>query len=189
MYKELYDAWSSEKKNDELQPLPKEFYTRLGEYIRQLKEERRMLDEKTTKAKLAIREYKNVQKMAREIITLRQRKASNIVCVSEVVHSEGLAQEEERLFRQVTPSFESYQAVVKEILSGRPPHAEDKTTLKKKVLRFVQKAPAIIGADMRTYGSFKPEDVASIPRENARVLVKQGIAVEIEAKLQSLLIN
>jgi DNA replication initiation complex subunit (GINS family) len=35
---------------------------------------------------------------------------------------------------------------------------------------------------MKTYGPFKPEDVASLPQENAKILVKQGVAVEVEAK-------
>ncbi|MFB0514796.1 MAG: hypothetical protein ACETVQ_04380 [Candidatus Bathyarchaeia archaeon] len=50
------------------------------------------------------------------------------------------------------------------------------------ILRFIQEIPAIIGADMKTYGPFKPEDIASLPIENARILIKQGVAVEVEAK-------
>lgn len=182
MYKELYEAWNREKESAELQPLPRDFYTRLAEYVRKLREEGRMLDEKTTKARLLMRESKNVLRMAKEIIALRQRKAANEVFASEIVHSDGLTQEEEKLLGQVAPSFESFQAVTREILSGRPPHVEDKIPPKKRALRFIKEAPAIIGADMRTYGPFKPEDVASVPKENAKVLVKQGIAVEIEVK-------
>jgi len=33
---------------------------------------------------------------------------------------------------------------------------------------------------MKTYGPFKAEDVASLPIENANVLVKQGLAEKIE---------
>ena len=33
---------------------------------------------------------------------------------------------------------------------------------------------------MKTYGPFVAEDVASLPVENAKMLVKQGLAVSIE---------
>ena len=52
---------------------------------------------------------------------------------------------------------------------------------KRAVLRFLRDVPAIIGADIKTYGPFKAEDVASLPVENAKVLIKQGLAEKIEA--------
>jgi DNA replication initiation complex subunit (GINS family) len=48
------------------------------------------------------------------------------------------------------------------------------------VLRFVKPVPAVIGADMKTYGPFLVEDVASLPVENAKILVKQGFAQMVE---------
>jgi DNA replication factor GINS len=50
------------------------------------------------------------------------------------------------------------------------------------ILRFLKEIPAIVGADMKTYGPFKPEDIASLPVENAKVLIKQGVAVEVETR-------
>ena len=47
-------------------------------------------------------------------------------------------------------------------------------------LRFIKNIPAIMGADMKSYGPFIVEDVASMPAENAKVLVKQGLAVPVE---------
>jgi len=49
-------------------------------------------------------------------------------------------------------------------------------------LRFVKEIPAIVGSDMKTYGPFEPEDIATLPLENARILIKQGVAVEVEVK-------
>jgi len=34
---------------------------------------------------------------------------------------------------------------------------------------------------METYGPFKVEDVASLPVENAKILVKKGLAEKVEA--------
>jgi DNA replication initiation complex subunit (GINS family) len=51
---------------------------------------------------------------------------------------------------------------------------------KRAVLRFTKASPGIIGADMKTYGPFAAEDVASVSAKNAEMLVKQGLAVLIE---------
>jgi len=44
----------------------------------------------------------------------------------------------------------------------------------------VKNIPAIMGADMKSYGPFVVEDVASLPELNARILIKQGLAVLVE---------
>ncbi len=142
-----------------------------------------MLDEKTTKAKLLMHENKNVQKMVKELVLLRHEKTVKKVFAGETPPTESLTREEERMARETVPSFESFQNLLKDMLSGRLPQIESKEKPERRVLRFVKEIPAIIGADMKTYGPFKPEDIASVPQENARILVKQGVAVEVEVEL------
>jgi DNA replication initiation complex subunit (GINS family) len=47
-------------------------------------------------------------------------------------------------------------------------------------LRFLKAIPAIVGVDMKTYGPFMAEDVGSVPVENAKGLVKRGLAEAVE---------
>jgi len=185
MYNELYEAWKREKESAELQSLLKDFYVKLTEYMRKIRAEGRMLDEKTTKAKLLTHESKNVQKMVKELVLLRHEKTVRKALIGEMMQIEGLSQEEEKLVKEVAPSFESFHALLKDILGGRLPQVKSTEKPKKRVLRFIKEIPAIIGADMKTYGPFKPEDVASLPLENAKILTKQGVAVEVEVKIDS----
>jgi len=57
---------------------------------------------------------------------------------------------------------------------------EAEVSRKRVTLRFTKNIPAIIGADMKLYGPFIVEDVASLPVENAKNLVKQGLAILVE---------
>jgi DNA replication initiation complex subunit (GINS family) len=201
MYDELYQAWKAEKENSEIQLLPKNFFTRLAQYFRRLKEESRMLDDKTVRARLLQEESKNVKMLSEELIRLRYEKVLEKAKAGEPTPTEGLALEEEKLFKEAGYSAEAFANFLKDVLSGKPSEAnassveeishedikdslgEDKTAVvgkRKSVLRFVQSVPGIIGADMKPYGPFKPEDVASVPVENAKILVKQGLAVEVE---------
>jgi DNA replication initiation complex subunit (GINS family) len=50
------------------------------------------------------------------------------------------------------------------------------------VVRFLDNVPEIVGVDLRIYGPYKKEDVGSLPNENARALINQGLAKEVEVK-------
>lgn len=43
-------------------------------------------------------------------------------------------------------------------------------------VRFLKDAPAIVGADMKTYGPFEKEEIAELPKPNAEAFVKQELA-------------
>jgi len=182
LYDKLYEAWKKEKESVEIQKLPRDFYAKLADYMKKIREEIRMLDEKTTKAKLMKRELKNVKNMSKELFQHRQDKVRKKALDGEIVPKEVLTEEEEKLYGEIFPLAESYQSYLKDILQGRLSRIEKEEKPKKMLVRFVQEIPAIVGSDMKTYGPFKPEDIATLPTENARILIKQGVAVEVEAK-------
>ncbi len=183
MYDEIYKAWRAEKETAEVQRLPRDFFVRLADYVKRIREESRMLDNKTTRARLMQQEFKNVKKILQDLIRLRYEKALRKAITGKTVPQGSLTEEEETLQRSLSPSVEAYQDLLKKILTGRLPHLERNKKPEKIVVRILQEIPAIIGSDMKAYGPFKPEDIATLPPENARVLIKQGVAVEIEVKL------
>ncbi len=184
MYNELYEAWTREKASTELQPLPQDFYVKLADYMRKIREESRMLDERTTRAHLLTHEADNIRKMTRDLILIRHGKWVELVSTAETTKIEGLTKEEEKFVKDVAPSFESFHILFTEIMSGRSSQIIRQRP-KKRVLRFLQETPSLVGADMKVYGPFRPQDVASLPAENARILTKQGVAVEVEVKLEA----
>jgi DNA replication factor GINS len=183
MYNELYEAWKREKENRELQTLRRDFYSRVTDYVKSLKEESRMLDRKALKARLMLREFENVKKLVRELVQLRYKKTLKETVNGKVVAGDVLTEEEERLHKAVLPLAESYEAFLKDVLRGRSTSVEREEKPKRVLLRFLQAIPAVIGSDMRTYGPFKAEDIATLPIENARIFLEKGIAVEVEAKV------
>lgn len=182
MYNELYEMWKKEKETEkEIQRLPKNFYAKIAAYIKKTKEENRMLDKKTTKAKLLESEFKNVKIMAGELFELRYKKLQEKALARETVARDGLTEEEEKVYREVLPLAEAYHAFSKDILRGHLSNIEKDAKQTMIVLRFVQEIPALVGADMKTYGPFGLEDIATLPPENARILIKQGVAIEVDS--------
>lgn len=182
VYGELYETWKKEKESGELQKLSGNFYSELAGYMKKIREESRMLDEKTTKARLMRRELENAKRLVKELVKLRYEKALKSAASGIPAPREVLTKEEERLHGEILPLAESYKAFLKDILRGRVSYVERKEKPKKLMVRFLQEIPAIVGSDMKTYGPFKPEDIATLPTENARVLIKRDVAVEIETK-------
>jgi DNA replication factor GINS len=180
LYSELYEVWKKELQNAELQKLPEGFYAKIAEYSRKLREESRMLDKRTVKARLLKNEAENVKRMLRELMSARYKKLLKKASKEEKIPAEFLTIEEERLSNGVLPLAEAYRAFSAGLLKGQLLQKPNQEYGKLLALRFLSEIPAVIGTDMKPYGPFKVEDLASLPLENARVLIKQGIAEKVE---------
>lgn len=180
MYNELYEIWRRELENKELERLPSDFYSKIAEYLRKLKEEGRMLDKRTVKANLLRKELINAKRMIDDTIQTRYRKIIQKIVKGEKISSGFLTDEEERVYMGVLPLTEAYSSFAEKILRGTVTKIGVEQSHKRTVLRFLKDTPSIIGADMKAYGPFKIDDVASMPIENAKIMIKQGLAEKVE---------
>jgi DNA replication factor GINS len=181
-YNRLLEAWMRELENEALQQLPEGFYREMSEYVSRLREQARMLEHGTMRSRIALREKEYAERMLRELFETRLRKMISKEVEGGEVEASALLPEEKFFHSELRRVLNEHRERLKSILSGRPPRIEAGPTAKGgyKVVRFLEALPAIIGVDMKTYGPFKPEDVASIPVENAESLIRRGVAKEVE---------
>ena len=183
MYDELFAAWRFEVEKDELGSLSQDFYARVADYVRRIKEESRMLDKKALKAGLLERELAHVQRILGELVWARYRKLLRLLTENRKVPSDLLAAEEAALCTGFLSFVEAYQNFAKKLLQGQVSEvavAKTHKAHKRVTLRFLKVIPAVVGVDMKTYGLFLAEDVGSVPVENAKLLVKRGLAEAVE---------
>lgn len=183
MYNELFDAWRFEVENDELGRLSPDFYERVAAYVRKIKEDSRLLDKKGLKARLIEREMTQVQRMLDELVKVRFRKLVSLLAESQKMPSDVLVAEETGLCQGFISLVEAYHSFARKLLQGQVSEvavARSHKPNKRITLRFMKNIPAVIGADMKTYGPFLAEDVGSLPVENAKILVKRGLAEVVE---------
>ncbi|NLE04992.1 MAG: hypothetical protein GX638_09345 [Crenarchaeota archaeon] len=90
-----------------------------------------------------------------------------------------LPQKTELQIKETTPENQQNEPVFSEISTPQSIPASD-ASRKLATIRFLKMVPAIIGSDMKTYGPFMVEDVASVPESNARILIRQSLAKPIE---------
>ena len=202
MYNELYAAWRREIDDPTLGGLPPDFYTKIAEYLGHINEDKSAIDKKSVKVALLEHEAHNVQRMLEELLDMRYKKILKTITKLQKVPIELLTKEETEMCKSFASFANAYQQFSKNLLKGQQtpitvtviqspmaqlvetPKTEIKpqihVTQKRLTLRFTKAIPAIMGADMKSYGPFKAEDVASLPADNAKILVKQGLAAVVE---------
>ena len=192
MYNELFSAWQREIDDPTLGGLPLDFYTKISQYLKHIKEEDKVLDKKSVKTSLLEHESVNVERMLKELLGSRYRKIIKTVTKTQKLPTELLTAEEARMCETFADFTKSYHKFTDNLMQGQlvvePIKVVVKTETyavapqphKRSTIRFLKNIPAIMGADMKSYGPFIAEDVASLPPQNAQILVKQGLAVLVE---------
>ena len=79
-----------------LELCPLDFYVKIGEYLRRIKEEDKVLDKKSVKMNLLVHEASNVERMLKELLDARYRKIIKTVTKNQKAPVELLTNEEAR---------------------------------------------------------------------------------------------
>jgi DNA replication factor GINS len=188
LFNKLYETWRNERETSELQHLDADYYLEMANYTSKLLEQTRMLDKTGVRGKIMAQEMDYVEKMLRELLRLRLNKIIQAEIEGKPVVAVNLLPEEREFHSDIRKLIVSYSEMARNITMGRmngtdtliqePLSAKEKTGYI--VLRFIKPIPAIMGVDMNTYGPFNPEDIATLPEENAENLIRRGFAKVVE---------
>ncbi|MFX0058952.1 MAG: hypothetical protein ACFE8J_11695, partial [Candidatus Heimdallarchaeota archaeon] len=83
--------------------------------------------------------------------------------------------EEESKVEQLKQIIEEQSSQTKEVVEEQQ-EIEYNYTL----VRFIKKAPPLVGIDLINYGPFEENDVANLPYKNAKILIYEKFAKKIE---------
>lgn len=204
MYDQLYSAWKREIEDPTLGGLAPDFYIKLTEYLAHIKEDKGTIDKKSVKVALLEHEAHNVERMLQELLDMRYKKILKTITRLHRAPIELLTNEEAKIAQNAVCFENAYDQFAKNLLEGQQTpiiatitqasnsplqilqtqkqeiKPQVHVTQKRLTLRFIKNIPAIMGADMKSYGPFVAEDVASLPALNAQILVKQGLAVLVD---------
>ena len=210
MYKEIYSAWKKEKECKEIRPLQRDFFDRVSDYINSLKNEISEADNEILK-ELKKRELKYVLFMIQELILRRFKKIMRYIFdENEKPDFERLTDFELKITVFLLEISHILEKVIDSISKGErisldqgiPSIVEIKEEKTKPIrhdleltkeackeyiiVRIKQDLPEITGVDLNTYGPFKRGDIAKLPKENANLLINDGLAeqINLEEKLE-----
>lgn len=194
-YTRLHEAWDNEIKREELQNIPDDFLHEMKNYTNQLN--KTPANTGTLSGNLTQTERKYANQMLKELSETRLNKIIRSELNGLAINAQAMTPEEQQLhsnLRQLLTGYrqsaelpivravkpEPQPMVTKKDSAPPPPKIEVRDT-ELVLVRFLQSLPAIMGIDMKAYGPFQPEELATIPRQNAENLIKRGIAKKVEA--------
>lgn len=174
MYSDLYRAWKEEIAGTALQPLPSDFYHRTTVYLKSLDNELSSLDTNSIRGRLLVKEKEITKRLLDELKQARLRKiilgAQNRI----PIQPPELIEEEIAVITNIRQSLTTF---------SQDPHPQETSSASAlTIVRFIQDIPEIVGVDLKIYGPFKKEDVASLPPPNAQALEKQHAVRVIDVR-------
>ena len=168
----------SEDRAEGLSPLPDDFYARVSAYSQNLRRSSSSSNSEIINH-LISRQSEMVGGMVDYLLRRRIEKAAALGLAPRLLPEERFA----------SRSADSLERRIRELVaattSGRPSfleHARRQEMTRSTTLRFLKPVPEIIGLDMRRYGPFNPDDLASLPAANAELLVTKGEAVVVQTR-------
>lgn len=178
-YPELYEILRKEKYSEQLQQLPKTFYSDVSAYFRDKKKIADKNDEMFNEAIIKTKkQLENAITVLKEIISRRQKKVINIAFVAAKTgiskrDSENMTDGEKRLFDALIKELETDEKALTNVLSG----LDEGKDLKNQLIRFTQDTGEFLGPDEAKLGPFKVGDIANLPSKVSEILVGSGKAV------------
>ena len=170
MYKELYERWQRELSTEELQPLRDVFLQRLRSYIEEVMAS---CTESTSQVQRRLREEElvNLRFMISCLLNRRAEKIVNMLLGgSEAIDYDFLTRQERRLVEQVSRSLQGIRALEEELFAPLGEESSSKLVL----IRFLEDYPQFVGLDLKRYGPFRRDDLATLPLENARAIIRRN---------------
>jgi DNA replication factor GINS len=163
-----------ETESDAIQELDPNFYRNLSDFIGNLKKQE--FDGIESKIKQALID------MASDLTSLLLHARLEKTTKSEIIDFTNLLDEEKFILDAEEQKKERLEMILSATINGKSKFLESIShnhKTKTVVLRFLKEVDEIVGVDLEKYGPFKPEDIATIPYENAQALVTKKVATKI----------
>ncbi len=108
------------------------------------------------------------------IMQMRERKIVNLTLsfVRSGAVPENMSHAERELFDKIVRNVQDFQGQRKKVMSGEK--------FPMKAVAFIQEIQQFVGIDMGYYGPYKAGDIATVPEENAKVLIEKGASELVE---------
>jgi DNA replication factor GINS len=176
MYESLFEYWKQERVSEKLLSLRETFLQRLRTYIEQLINEMRSEDMSELQRLLLEAELSNLRFILKSLLQHRVRKILAMVLASETIDHSLLTRQEQRFVEQITRSLRSVMMLEEDLFAPMESDSSASLTL----VRFLEDYPEIAGVDLKTYGPFRADDLAVLPLENARGIIRRNGAEPVD---------
>lgn len=165
----------SEMQSEGLHQLPNDFYSKVSQYSQKLRRSAGSGNSDVS-VRLISRQLEIITSMTTQLLGLRAKKAAVNNAFLQLLPEERYVCLAQQSFRRRSDAF------IEAVSAGKPSHIESarmNESTRNMTIRFVRRTNELVGADLRRYGPFKENDVASLPAACAAILIAEGDAVDV----------
>jgi len=175
----LKKVLGSEMQATGLLQLPRDFYSNIAAYSQKL---RRSAGSSTSDVanRLIAKQARMIDSMTRQLLAVRSKKATT------QQHAFLQLLPEERYVCSAQRKFQRrFDTFVEAVSAGQPSFIEfaHRSEVERSIsVRFTKHVDEVVGLDLKRYGPFEAEDVASLPAASADILTTGGDAAEVHTR-------
>lgn len=161
-YETIRKIVSEERSNSKLCRLPEDFFKEVKGYLE--------IKGHMTERKEDQWEYESTKRLIQDLLEMRERKILNLAMfhTRSGMVSEDLTKEEAEFFSNVVRAIKEFHEKRKREVEGEPEDLE--------LIAVLKPTEKFVGTNLKEYGPFKEGDIATLPKENARLLVDRRFA-------------
>ena len=184
MYSELLKIWKKENDSDKLNLIPKGFKDNTRSYLEKLHKLKDAHEKNSLEKELIEKEIEEFNKLLQDFLKIRLHKIIYLT-------TDGIQLERTHLLVEEQKIISSYQSSMKNFydtfLMGTEKEDDTIFTTGSKsnliVVRIIEDIEQeIVGIDLKNYGPFKKEDIATIPEKNAIPLIEKNVVIPVKMK-------
>jgi len=176
-YNDLFEVLRKERYSEQLQSLPKNFFSEAAEYFKDKQEFSSNKDESKGEDLFSDIAVKNKKKLEnaitvfKEILWRRRKKILNLAFVAfetgiSKKDFENLSDFERELFEEIIKSLEKSEKNLNGVMKG------EKDMQKYKLVRFLEDVSEFLDLSGETVGPFKKSEIVNLEREIVDILAK-----------------
>ncbi|MHA1697255.1 MAG: DNA replication complex subunit Gins51 [Promethearchaeota archaeon] len=174
----LLSTWKNEQDSRSITKLPGNLEAETRQFVETLLETLKSGSISALQMEVIEREIQMVKYLWNDIMTIRRWKINRAVKDESVIEKENLTDAELKYFSGLQEINKNYSDSIR-IKTRESETTGDKLELDYTLVRILKDTVAIVGLDLKTYGPFKKEDLAYLPRKNAELLEKIKAARKI----------
>ncbi|HME53559.1 MAG TPA: hypothetical protein VKM55_15140 [Candidatus Lokiarchaeia archaeon] len=172
----LIQAWKEEQSGKAIQVLDVKFTESMKELASSLDQAISGVQEGSLQATITKKEIEMIKYLYNDLLKIRREKIELAINSGTPVNEQALLDFEVdylKTFGSMAFKYDAGKAIFSEIRADR------EISSNYVAIRLIEDAADFVAIDLRTYGPFKKEDIAFLPKEHAEIMITEGKAKRI----------
>jgi len=177
VYKAILDLWYRERALNDLCEISRDLKDEVYKYATQTRREIRISDKRSIESIVQRQEMSMIRQLVESIFDMRLRKI--MLLAMQGKQANNLMDFEKYTYFNLSRIVSEHRDRIKNVAYDMKIHSPPVEERHRFLVHFSEPVSKVMGEDVKPYGPFKPNDIATLPAENVRAFVRRHLANRI----------